>query len=376
VCESCGADWTTCPEPTGREVRLGRTARLRDVEPGGRIGLVTKWFGSMRAFDLRRLRWVDEMLRPDDVVLPALPESMSLVAPGTINPVNTTPRRTELPAQRRVRAGQILERLSPTGEVYCARYRAAGDDTGSFFEFLDRRSLVTGVWTQIATSHEPLTSTGMTKDGHYYYVSAEQRVVVVAPDTTVRTFEPLPRRVVQACHVNMETKILASAGWGEVVLHEIDGDAINRTGGVRTSGNCTWVKFEEPWLAACVEGELIVWHVAENLSVGRKQFLHTVGGPVYAADLSRDGRYLAFAAKRKVILHDLDQDLVVEYDDHTDDICLVRFVGLDQMLVTADEDNRVVLRPRTPEGYVRSVIDIAIPDKPIALELDDEIDGR
>ncbi|MFN0250983.1 MAG: hypothetical protein ACKV2T_29180 [Kofleriaceae bacterium] len=344
-------------------MRLGRTARLRDVDPSGRLGLVTRWVGSMRLFDLRRLRWVDEMVL------------LARWRADRAQPDLERPRKTQLPAPR-LRGNNLLERLSPTGDVYCTRFRSSVDDAGSFFETLEKRSLVTGVWKDIETSQQPVASAGMTKDGHYYYVSAEQLVVVIAPDDTVRTFEPLPRRVVQACHVNMETKLLASAGWGEIALHAIEADALEHIDGVRTTGNCSWLRLEAPWLAACVDGVLRIWYVSENLHVGDERFQHTVGDMVRAADISRDGRYLAFAANRKVILHDLEQDLIVEYDDHSDEICLVRFVGLDQMLVTADEDNRVVMRPRTPAGYVRTLIEIAIPDAPVELALDDEIQGR
>jgi hypothetical protein len=53
VCERCGADWTTCGEPSGRVVRLGLTARVRDVDPLGRLALVSHWRKPLRVFDLR-----------------------------------------------------------------------------------------------------------------------------------------------------------------------------------------------------------------------------------------------------------------------------------------------------------------------------------
>ncbi len=337
VCESCGADWTTCPEPTGREVRLGRTARLRDVDPSGRVGLVTRWVGAMRCFDLRRLRWVD----------------------------------IGLPRHHKVIDRQILERLSPSGDFYRSTYLAmsTNGDNAQTFEALEKRSLVAGSQSELKTD-EPSHNAGMTKDGHYYFVSTTQLVVLIAPDRSVRTFEPLPRRVVQACHVDLDVNLLVSATWGEIALHRIVNDAIVPLDRVRTSGNVSWVEAREPWLAACIDGGLRVWHLGANFKIGREAHEHADAGS--AANLSRDGRYLAFGAKDKVVLHDLAQDVVVTFDDHTDDVCLVRFVGVDQMLVTADEDNRVVIRPRTPSGYVRSMIDIAVPDEPIKLELEQD----
>lgn len=338
VCEKCGADWTTCPEPTGREVRLGRTARLRDVDPRGRIGLVTKWVGSMRVFDVRRLRWVD----------------------------------LALPRHRAVNDGQILERLTPTGEVYSNTYVLASSDQAQAFDSLEKRSLAAGSTEAIYTD-EPADHAGMTKDGHYYFVSATQLVFLVSPDMTVRKFEPLPRRVVQACHVNLDANVLASGTWGEIALHRIQGDAIVPLDRVTTTGNVSWIELVEPWLAACIDGVVRIWHVASNFAIGREEHQHIE--PVSVANLSRDGRYLAFASGSKVFLHDLHDDIVVTFEDHSDTVCLVRFVGVDQLLVTADEDNRVILRPRTPSGYVRSLIDIDIPDEPIPLDLSGELEN-
>jgi hypothetical protein len=45
----------------------------------------------------------------------------------------------------------------------------------------------------------------------------------------------------------------------------------------------------------------------------------------------------------------------------------VRFVGDDHLLISADTDNRVVMRPRTPAGYARALITIDIPQEPVAL---------
>lgn len=331
VCEKCGADWTTCPEPTGREVRLGRTARLRDVDPTGSLGLVTRWVGDMKLFDVRKLRWVD----------------------------------AQLPRHNRVRDGQILERLTPTGEVYFNRYASSGD--AQVFDRLARFSLSSNTWDDLETL-EPSETAGMTKDGRYVFVSSTQLVVIVDPDATVHTFEPLPKRVVQACYLDPDTGILASATWGEIVLHRIEGDALVLLDRVATTGNVSWIALEEPWLAACVGGVIRVWRVGENFAIGREVHGNGVGNSP-TGTLSRDGRYLAAAAGSQVVLHDLDQDVTITYEDHSDAVCLVRFSGTDQLLITADEDNRVVLRPRTPAGYVRTVIDVDIPDEPIPLVL-------
>jgi hypothetical protein len=308
---------------------------LRDVDPSGRIGLVTRWVGAMRLFDVRRLRWVE----------------------------------IELPRHYTVDDGQILERLSPTGELYFIYYMPlANTDSEGFLE-LRKRWLTTNETTKFDTERIA-GSAAMTSDGHYYYVSTTQLVVVLAPDGTSRTFEPMPRRVVQACHLDLDRNVLVSATWGEIMLHRVVDDKLVPLARVAVTGNVSWVALEEPWLAACVGGVVRVWHIGAHFAIGREEYQHVVDDSLRTASLSRDGRYLAIGAGRKVIVHDLDHDVSTELDGHTDDICLVRFAGTDHLLVTADADNRVILRPRTASGYARSVIDVAVPDEPIKLALD------
>lgn len=291
----------------------------------------------MRLFDVRRLRWVDV---------------------------------EELPRHNKVHEGQILERISPAGELYFNYYMPtlAYAESSGFLD-LRRRSMRTGEITKFATE-EPLQTAAMTNDGHYYFVSATQLVVVIAPDGTVRTFEPMPHKVVQACLLDLDRNVLLSATWGEILLHRVVGDKLLPLARFAVTGNVSWLALEEPRLVACVDGIVRVWHIGANFAIGREEYQHVASDPLRAASLSRDGRFLAIGVDRKVIVHDLDQDVSTELEGHSDDICLVRFVGSDHLLVTADEDNRVILRPRTATGYVRSVIDIDVPDEPIKLELD------
>src|SRR4051794_40088112 len=57
VCPACAADWSTCALPSGKVLRLGRGARLFEVDPAGRLGLVSTWTGGLKIVDLRALRW-------------------------------------------------------------------------------------------------------------------------------------------------------------------------------------------------------------------------------------------------------------------------------------------------------------------------------
>src|SRR5262245_10280161 len=84
VCQACAADWTTCSEPSGRLVRLGLSARLRDVDPSGRIGLVSHWRQSLRLFDLRRLCWINGTRFPRSVYLWNRPHPPRLTSDGRL----------------------------------------------------------------------------------------------------------------------------------------------------------------------------------------------------------------------------------------------------------------------------------------------------
>src|SRR3954463_15469015 len=57
VCPKCAADWATCPQPSGRVVRLGMGGRLRDADPVGRFALISYMHKGPRLLDLRKLHW-------------------------------------------------------------------------------------------------------------------------------------------------------------------------------------------------------------------------------------------------------------------------------------------------------------------------------
>jgi hypothetical protein len=90
-------------------------------------------------------------------------------------------------------------------------------------------------------------------------------------------------------------------------------------------------------------------------------------GKLEDASLSRDGRYLALAIDEELTVYDLDDEIETVFSEHTDTISLVRFAGDDHVLISADDDNRVVLRPRTPTGYARPLIAIDVPDDGVEL---------
>ena len=80
-----------------------------------------------------------------------------------------------------------------------------------------------------------------------------------------------------------------------------------------------------------------------------------------SAALSRDGRYFAAATPRNdLVVHDLDHESEQVFTEHTDEINHIRFGGDDHLLISADRDNRVVLRPRTATGYAKPLLSVEV----------------
>lgn len=334
VCERCAGDYTTCDEPSGRLLRLGFRARVRDVDPTGRLGLVSHWRRPLRLLDLRRLRWIGGTDLPRRLVSSTCPP-------------------------RLVSSGRLLYRDADPELEYAARSALyvrspAGGEPAR----------VPGVWV----SH----GSGVSATGDRYWVVTDtQRVAVVRPIEDgwhVDDYEPLRNRVIHAAHVDGERDLLASGSWGEVALHQIEGAQIRDVGYAKTEheGNVTWVAVAGPWLVLLVAREwLEVRRLGADLSIGRVAQRRT--GFVDAASLSRDGRYLALGTRDGLVVRALDTGDDTVFDDHRGQIDLVRFGGADHELVSADTANQLILRPRHAGGYHQPLITVDVPDEPVAL---------
>jgi WD40 repeat protein len=175
----------------------------------------------------------------------------------------------------------------------------------------------------------------------------------------------MPNRVIQAAHHDAGRELLATATWGEIRLHRVDRDQLRFVSKTRTTGDVRWIAVGGSWLAAWIAGGehtgITMWSLDGKDQIDKVEVRHPRN--VQTAALSRDGRYLAFATDGDTILvHSLDTDTYATFDEHTDDVTAVRFTGDDHVLVTADADNRIVMRPRTKTGYARPVMPVEIPD--------------
>lgn len=364
VCPRCDADWATCDEPAARVIRLGTTARLRDVDPSGQLGLVSRWRGALRVFDLRRLRWV---------------------------------RDAWLPRSAWTIGWKTPPRLTSTGRALYPKYTLAarGTDPDVAFEGTAVARL-DGRDAPLVEGPRPGAGSGMSKTGDVYWYIADTQVVVTiataatpslpaatAPvqlstielldraDLRVASLNPLPYKVVQAAHVDGGRGLLASGTWGEVVLHRITDGKLARLGGVKTAGDLRWIEVAGAHLAAGVahggRTQLTVWRLREDLSIGDEVHRITGRRALRDASLSRDGRYLAAAFGDDVQVLDLDRGSSATFGEHTDGVTLVQFAGDDHVLITADDDNRVVLRPRAASGYAEATVPLDVPDEEVEL---------
>lgn len=351
ICERCAQSWTTCTAAAGRVLRLGLTARLRDVDPTGRLGLVSHWRQPLRLFDLRRLSWIKDL---------------------------RLPRRHWLLARR------YPPRLTADGKVIHAEWSYSTSETAPAFAGMRTEYLDDGARSFLIECDMPAHGTAVTPAGNiFYYVTETQRVGVIMPGaTTAWHLDPLPRKVIHSAHIDGERMLLAAGSWEELTIHRIVDGALELGLHAKpeTTGDVTWIAIAGPWLVAAVTlfgGSVRVevrrleqpddpGAIGHRLTLGPVIHRHT-GSTLRAASLSRDGRYLALALDRGLTVHELGTENRRFFDEHTDDINFVRFVGEDHLLASADTDNRVILRPRTPLGYAVPLVELTIPDAGVEL---------
>lgn len=348
VCTACAARWTSCERPLGRRFRLRSPWALRDVDPAGRVGLASRSHGTSQLFDLRALRWV---------------ESPSLPKPLPIGPRPVAP---------------VLTRRS----LVCEVYDSAIDPSvpGVRLVFLP---LAGGPARAVATSHGCRWLRACRSGDHVWTVHGDERLHVVAePGGEQAGFHPLPGQVLQAAFVDVETRKVAVATWRHVALFAMaSADQLETLAQFKLGedmGDVRWVGFGGSRLAAVAEsagggflararrGVLHVWDVGgSNGGRASRLALRLPLAEAGPAAMSADGRFVAMARDRAVLLHDLDRVTTVALEDHDQPLCTVRFVAGDKLLVTADVDGGVALRPREPDGFAGRVVEATIPAETI-----------
>ena len=174
-----------------------------------------------------------------------------------------------------------------------------------------------------------------------------------------------PRRVVQHAFVD-GGEVIVTGSSSEIAIHRIiDGNPVLVGQVPLPGGDLTWLQLCGRYLAARIHGGaqrgITVWRLSDDLT-SASDILHIADG-IASADMSRDGRYLALGStSRAVMVRSLDDGAVLRFEDHTDIVSLVRFAADDQLLISADEKHRVVLRPRTANGFAPGIVPVELPD--------------
>jgi hypothetical protein len=372
VCPRCAADWATCSEPSGRIVRLGLTARVRDVDPLGRFALVSHWRKPLRIFDLRALRWVEGVQFPSRLFLWTRPYAPRLTADQHL-----------IHADISIASDLVKSTAALSDVTYVGGFRIVSIANGE------------STWLVEPSVEAPFFGTSVSSEGDVFsFITGTQQVVIArrlplqltppgaalvslssAAATPpqlplVQIFDPLPRKVVQAVHVDGERDLLLSATWSQLALHRMErgyGGRLESLGHAKTdaSGDVKWVAVAGAHVAAAVHDlsrgtQIEVRELTPSRAIGALVSTISFQRDFRCAALSRDGRFLAVAFGRRLTLHELETRRIVDFEEHTDAINYVRFAADDHVLVSSDTDNRVVLRPRTAAGYGAPLLPVDI----------------
>src|SRR5690606_33562808 len=131
-------------------------------------------------------------------------------------------------------------------------------------------------------------------------------------------------------------------------------------------GTVYWIGIAGEWLVAAVGDPRagMMHYEARRYSrergLGAVERRIAVRGPVGASAIARDGQHLAIGARDQLVVYGLDDDTTTTFDGHSDRINYLRFASEDHVLVSADTDNRVIMRPRSKTGYARPLLPVDV----------------
>jgi hypothetical protein len=331
VCERCAADWATSSEPSGRTFRIGRvTGELIDVDPSGRLGLVRRRWGQLRMIDLRALSWLER----------------------------------ELPSRG---PSELAPRLTSDGRLFKPEFLGVSNSETPLFSGI-------GEWRadggqRYSEVPQPMRAIGMsTVDDWYWYVTYTELVALAQlrdGSSRCEVHEPLPKKVVQAVWFDPVRGVLASGTWGEVAIHRIADGKLHLAGYIKTTGDTVALQLGGGYLMARVRGGdlrgVTVWKLHADYSIGP---IAARFDRVDSQALARDGRFVAVGvAGGRVIVQSLLTSEQQELRGHTDDVTYLGFTGGEQLLVSAGDDHRVIVRPRAGAWYAQPLlpVDLAAP---------------
>jgi len=349
VCEGCRVDWTTCTEPCGREIRLGMGARLRGVSDSGRLGLVGGWRRHVRVVDLRRMCY----LATDGDI--ARRQHLHITNDGRLVQEHRRKEWSDYPK----RGGDVFVGV----EVI-----ALPEGDRSHIEIEEPDSALDRPWPQEHTLR-------LTRDDNWIWYERHDETLQFTDlrRRTTYNVEPVPRAVIQCAWLDTASRLLATGVFGAVHLHDFVHGRVTQSHVAPIAGSdILAVRLARGRMLVLAGGshgtaQLRVYDVRGNpATIGDCIYERDIDGPVATA-LSGNGHYAAVSRRDHVVeLHTFEHDHVTLFDGHTDTVKLVRFVRGDNELVTADDDNRVIIRPLVDGTYVRHTVEVDLPSESTA----------
>jgi hypothetical protein len=328
--------------------------RLRDVDPKGRLALVAHPIRAPRIVDLRQLRWRGESpiglnLYSALKSVPPRLTSNGLLVHADISLINSDSTRIDGVRWHTLEGEHITVHANDIEGPHSCTVVSATDDV--FAYVTETQRVIVMRQRRLEVAPPPAAALMM----HPEMVTEPARPLRF----TSHTCEPLPRKVISAIAIDGERDRLASATWREIAIHLVRGGTVELIDhfDTRIDANITWLALTGRWLAYGTGYRLEVRGLQENGTADSIRYHHE---GVDAAAISRDGSYLAFARGSDLIVHDLDRDEQVEFTEHSDGINYVRFASDDHMLISGDNDNRIVMRPRTETGYAKPIVDVEL----------------
>jgi hypothetical protein len=334
VCTDCAVNWQSCPVPHARALELGRRLQVHQIDGGAGYALAGK-----RPSLIQRVFGARSPLELFD-----LTTGLPVAAAGPIRPMSDGPLHL-------ARTGRVLwmEPLlaSEVDRHYLCRTEPGADEV-------------------VHQRNDFLIGAGVTRDDQTLWSIHDNLLMLLDLETgTVRRKAGLPRRLaVQVADMDRADGYLAVGTWSRIYLFRI---------GARAD-HCATAEPGDADVVACVlRGRQLASVIYQPLAppevrlyqidsdgrlVDRK--LPYLGQSISRRaliDVSPDGRWLAVArGGGEVELVDLVAGQTTAVGDHDAEICRIAFDDASALLVTADDDGRVILRPRVGDGFAQRVV--------------------
>jgi hypothetical protein len=379
VCAACGGDWRTCSTPVARELRLGMGRRLTELEPGGRLGVVSHVLSSAgRLVDLMRGRYVD----------------------------------TEAPVAQhaKIRAdGTSIDHASvsvvPQGDGWLTAGGLELDEraTPAVVEWTDESGLVTHNVAVVVVS-DPLSpllqdrafagrkrpgSSGLDASRRYLVTLMRDSTQLVISDSETGALRMRPvssREVIQCVAYDPVEELLVTGLWGAVCPYYQLEETLERAPRIPLPGaEPGWVGLASRRLAAAyARGGQCFLLIGILDDRARADAIRRIPIPSAYLDekhisISPDGRIVAFALRghsHEVAVLSTEDGALRRYGGHSDDVRLVAITSAGDALVTADDDNRVIVRPRLADGsFATEQVEVELREHVSLADYRRELDG-